>query len=214
MFPLLLGLSLFVVAVIITTALKNFYKIIYPTHPLVFSSLFIGLMVTVQFIHPVFNLTILVYSIFIGLIYLALMSLLRISGLLDIMFGTDSLPGVHKEITQPKIAGDLVKVVEVLLQDMSAWLIVLGLFELFSNLYVVIATFTVLVSCLHLPGLSMFGKVYGSYFLAASTLLAFSVPLLFSLGTIGFLIIFSLHLFSYIGMYILMGFFGSRKIIK
>lgn len=214
MLPIILGLSLFIVAVIITTTIKNIFKITYPTHPFIFCSLFVGLMIIIQVIHQVFNVTIVIFSIIIGLVYVGCMSFVRSSGLLKNVFGSSSLPEVHKEIAHPKLTGDVVKVFEVLLQDMSAWLTVFGLFSIVSDMYTVMILFTSLVFLLHLPGLRIFGKVYGTYFLLSSTLLAFSVPVLFSLDTIGFLVVFSLHLSCYVVMYVLLGFLGGRQINK
>jgi len=148
-------------------------------------------------------------GILMGLLYVVLMSLLRHLTWIEYMFGGATIPKPYRdEIIRPKLNGDIVKVAEIILQDVAAWLTSIGLFLVFHNLLLVLVTFTAIVFFLHLPGLWIFGKVYGIYFLVTSTLLAFSVPLLLPFGSIGFICLVSLHLTAYILMYILMGYFG------
>lgn len=65
---------------------------------------------------------------------------------------------------------------------------------------------------LHLPGLWVFGRIYGWYFLIMSTALAFLVPLFYMLGIQGFLYLYALHLSGYVIMYILMGYLGMKRV--
>ncbi len=127
------------------------------------------------------------------------------------MFGSKSLPVTYrKEIIRPTLNGDITKVTEVILQDVAAWLTVIGLSSLFHSVSLVLVIFTGIVFFLHLPGLWIFGKIYGTYFLVSSTVLAFSVPLLLPFGSNGFVYLVSLHLTVYILMYLLMGYLGRR----
>lgn len=193
---------------------KKFYSATYDSNPFLYFLLFTGLIIGTQSLYPILTLEMSIWVFCIGLIYVCVMAVLRKSGCIRIMFGADTLPLVHKGIATPTLPGDSVKVVEVLLQDIAAWLTVLGLLIYFDNLYFVIVVFT-LVSCLlHIPGLFMFGKVYGSFFLISATFLAFTVPLFMSLGTDGLLYVFGLHLTTYISMYVIMGLFGNRTKAK
>jgi len=210
MFPLLLGIGLFVSAVIIVTTVKSFFKITYDTHPYIYAGLFTSLLVLVHFSYPIFSEKFAVGFLILGLIYCSVMSLFRVSGHINKMFGTNTLPLVHSGIAKPTIQGDVVKVIEVLLQGMSAWLTVIGLSLLFGEMYLVILAFSLVVLFLHVPGLFMFRKVYGMYFLLTSTALAFTVPLFLQLGEIGFLYVFGIHLYVYLLMYLFMGKLGKN----
>ena len=113
-----------------------------------------------------------------------------------------TVPSAYRDITCLSWRGAVPKTLEVLIQDMSAWLIVGGLFILFDSLLVVIALFSVAVFLLHVPGLHLFGSVYGGYFLVVATMMSVVVPLVYTFGQVGFLLTYAIHLLGYIVMYI------------
>ena len=175
--------------------------------------MFSFLIAVTQCIYLLFSYRVFLLGILVGLTYVALMSLLRRFNFLTSLFGADTLPEIDKGIVTPHMSGDIIKVIEVFLQDVSAWLSVLGLLYIFHNVYAVVVIFTLVVFLFHLPGVYIFGKVYGTYFLVTSTLLAFIVPLFVQLGTHFFMYVFVIHLCVYLLMYVVMGYLGNQKTI-
>lgn len=93
------------------------------------------------------------------------------------------------------------KVCEIVLQQVCALVIVLGLQSLGVSLVSMGALFMVVVFILHIPAPHWFGKIYGNYFLFASTLFAPFIPYLILSYTSGFYLALSLHIFMYIVLY-------------
>jgi len=210
MWPLTLGIGLFVTTVILVTGIKKFYSVTYDSNPFVYIVLFVSLIAGTQLLYPVVTLEHSFWLFCIGLAYVFVMLIFRYSGYIRSMYEAGTLPLVHRGIAKPTLVGDIVKVIEVLLQDIAAWLTVLGLLLLFDNRHLVIGIFTLLAFLLHVPGITMFGRVYGLYFLCLATLLAFTVPVFMMFGEIGFLYVFVLHLTTYLLMYLIMGYFGKK----
>ena len=210
MAPFLLGIGLFGLATIFTLTLKKVSHLTYNSNPFIFGCLFSFLLAVVHYIYPLFSYKEFLSAILVGLCYVVLMSLLQRFNYLTSLFGAETLPEIDRGIIKPQRSGDIVKVIEVFLQDVSAWLTVLGLLYIFQNIYVVVIIFTLVVFLFHLPGIFIFGKVYGTYFLVTSTLLAFVVPLFVQLGTISLLFVFGIHLCMYLLMYVFMSWLGRR----
>lgn len=93
------------------------------------------------------------------------------------------------------------KVCEIVLQQVCALSIVLGLESLGLSLVVMGALFMAIVFILHIPAPHWFGRIYGNYFLFASTLFAPFIPYLILSYTSGFYLALSLHIFMYIVLY-------------
>jgi hypothetical protein len=214
MIGLITGVGLFVSAAIIANYFQTFLKYSYESKPVIFLSLFCTSLIGAWFIIPeILSLLQNVYILITAIVYIVtILFLVQYWKPMQKLYCAHTVPVEYGGIIQPKPAGQIVKTVEIILQDVSAWLIVGGLLALFSSFNDVVLIFTIIVFLLHVPGLWLFGRVYGSYFLVMSTALAFLVPFLYLLGTVGFLYLYALHLSGYILMYILMGTLGKSKI--
>jgi len=122
-------------------------------------------------------------------------------------FRAETLPVAYRDLFQPRLSGITVKTSEIFFQDVIALVLVLALFNQFS-LLVTSTIFVCLVALLHIPGLWLYGRIYGGMFLFYSTILAATVPWLLTTPLLGFVLIFSLHLLMYpvmMGVMYLMG---------
>lgn len=210
MIGLTVGIVLFVSAALIANILQSIFRYSYTACPVLFVGLFgvflYGALWTVGYVPP--------FILLVGVIAVAISYIVMIQYLvlywkpMKKLFGSDTVPVVYSGIIAPQLTGQVVKVGEVVLQDVAAWLIVGGLFMLVDSIPTVTSIFTIIVFLLHIPGVWVFGKVYGVYFLVMSTALAFLVPLLYQVDTFGFLYFYALHLAGYVFMYMLMGLIG------
>lgn len=114
----------------------------------------------------------------------------------------ETIPTAFKEMGEPRTLSAVPKVFEIFIQDLAAWLIVGALFIFFTHWWIVAIVFSLVVFSLHVPGINMFGPVYGSYFLFMSTIFACIVPFVYPIGYAGFCIVYGLHLLSYMIMYL------------
>ncbi len=212
--PLIItGIVIFVTAATIANILQSYLKYRYETHSLIFIGIFLTCLAGGAFFVSQIALLLLNIPIFIiATLYIAIIiSLVRFWQPMQKLYGSQTVPPEYVGLINPKPYGQVVKVFEIMLQDISAWLIVGGLFLLPLSFIEVAFVFTVIVAILHIPGLWIFGKVYGAYFLVTSTTLAFLVPFFYHTGTQGFIHLYALHLGGYVTMYILMGYLGMRQ---
>lgn len=211
---LLAGSSLFIIASITATILQNRSDWTYSKNPIRFSVLFLVLLSAVAFVFK-YKPSI---SIAISITILALLYILLVRCMvsywkpMNSLHAAASVPKPYVGLVKPEFSGQFVKVVELLLQDVAAWLIVTGLFSVFFELDMVVFIFTLIVFLLHIPAPKLFGKVYGTYFLILSTTLAFLVPLLYQYGEVGFTALYLTHISGYILMYLLFGWWGRKSL--
>jgi len=214
MHGLIIGIALFVSAALIATLLQMRYRYNYAKNPIVFVCLFLvcigGTFWFLNYLPPV----LLVVSVgLIASLYVAGIPLFaKFWKPMQCLYGAETIPLAYREgIIRPGLTEQIVKVTEIALQDMAAWLIVGGLLTISHSILYSMLLFTGIVFALHIPGLWMFGRVYGMYFLVLVTAVAFLVPLLYQVDTLGFLYVYSLHLGGYVAMYIFMGLLGKRS---
>ncbi len=170
----------------------------YSSHPWLFTTWYLtwlGIIVLIL-LPPIWLICALVIQVSLYLVFLSLWKRLS-SGCLKHSY---TVPSAFQEMTKPSVLSGIPKALEVSIQDLAAWLIVGSLLSYFTSVLVVALIFSTVVFLLHLPGVKMFGSVYGSYFLCMSTTFAFAVPLLYQFGYIGFCILFGLHLLCYVAM--------------
>ena len=216
MYGLIIGIILFLSASLVATLLQMRYQYSYTKNPVLFVSLFLicigGACLFLKYIPPL--------SLIAGLIGIASMYVFGIPLLakcwkpMQYLYGAETEPAAYQGIIHPEFSGQIVKVCEVALQDMAAWLIVGGLLAVSQSLFDTMLLFTSIVFVLHVPGLWMFGRVYGTYFLVLVTAVAFLVPLLYLVDTVGFVYLYAMHLSGYVSMYISMGLLGSYASLK
>ena len=210
------GIIIFVTAATIANILQSYLYFKYESHPLIYIALFLGCLGGGVLYAPQILLLVLNVSVFIiAILYiLIIIFLARFWQPMQKLYGSQTVSPGYEGLINPKFYGQVVKVFEIVLQDISAWLIVSGLFMLPLSFIEVAVVFTAIVATLHVPSLWVFGKVYGSYFLILSTGLAFLVPFFYQIGTQGFIYLYALHLGGYVTMYIVMGCLGMRQKIN
>ena len=135
----------------------------------------------------------------------------RIFARVDI-YGYDTIPEDTKQVLDLNIRTALSKICEITLQQMCALLIVVGLAMLGVSLFWMSILFTLVVFILHIPTPKWFGKIYGNYFLWASTLFAPFIPYLILTFPGGFYLSLSLHIFMYIVLYSFVYVKSSKKV--
>ena len=211
MHGLITGIMLFTSAALVATSLQVRYRLSYAKNPLLFLSLFlVCISVSCWTLNYVPSLLLMTSLIFLASMYVFGMLLLaNFWKPMQRLYGAGTVPAAYQEIIHPKLSGQVVKVVEIALQDMSAWLIVGGLFTISHSVFYSMLVFTTIVFLLHIPGLWMFGRVYGTYFLVLVTMVALCVPLLYQASEVGFVYLYALHLCGYIAMYLFMALLGS-----
>ena len=122
------------------------------------------------------------------------------------IYGINTIPAENRSIVTIDPVADLTKLFEILFQDVVVFAIVLSLTSFFANIYTPLILFTLIVSVVHLPGVALFGRIFGTYWLVCSTILA---PLAFYFVSIefGLYYLFILHtsitLLLYVVIYIL-----------
>jgi len=126
-------------------------------------------------------------------------------------YGLETIPVPNRSIAQVEPKGGIVKLVEIFFQDVVAFTIVATLVIHTDGGILAITIFTLIVLAIHVPAIKYFGKVYGTYFLVMSTILA---PLAFYLLQFdqGLYYLFAFHASMYIVLY--GGVYILSKIIK
>jgi hypothetical protein len=212
MHGLILGILLFLTASSLATFLQTRLGYSYTKHPVLFSGLFVAFLVgtlwSLDYVPP--PLLVLGVSLLAAAYIVTITLLTKYWSPMRNLYGASSVPAAYRSLIQPELSGQLVKVSELLLQDTAAWLIVGGLLAVSHGMFVTALLFTGIVFILHIPGLWLFGWVYGSYFLILVTLVACLVPLLYQIDEYGFLYLYSLHLSGYVILYLVMGLLGSQ----
>lgn len=124
----------------------------------------------------------------------------------EYIYGLHTVPTEYRSIVTVNPVADTTKLCEILFQDVVVLVLVLSLNSLFENTFIALAIFTCIVFAVHVPAVKFFGKIFGTYWLLLSTLLA---PLAFYLSGFqyGLYYLFMLHasinLLLYIVIYIL-----------
>ncbi len=95
------------------------------------------------------------------------------------------------------------KSIDIVFQQICAYLIVFGLFSFGLSLPATIGIFMVSVFLMHLPSETVFGKFIGRYFLFVSTALSFVLPLAVSYDSRLVYVTFILHVLGYWLLYYL-----------
>ena len=98
-------------------------------------------------------------------------------------------------------AGQVVKVIEICLQQACALLVVTGLFSLNGDLLWVTVVFVGIVFTVHVPSPKFFGPVFGYFFLVSSVGAALMYPWLISVSVNGFAYMVALHTLVYVYWY-------------
>lgn len=116
-------------------------------------------------------------------------------------FGYNQIPPDFKSMLDLSARGAITKVSEILLQQVSALLIFIGLSSLGVSDVLIAIGFALAVFVLHLPSPKWHGKIMGGYFMVTATLLS---PLLVYLVTnfeTGIYLSTSLHIVMYMVLY-------------
>jgi hypothetical protein len=194
------GVALFIVVVGLLLKYRQWSNRSYSSHPGLFTLWYIGWIIVCVLILKFPWLIICIASI-VALLYLAFLGVWKSvsSGTLKYV---ESIPGPFKELSQPTVWSAVPKTLEIFIQDVAAWLIVGGLCMYFTQWWMVAILFSSVVYALHIPGIKMFGPVYGRYFLYTSTTFAFVVPLVYQFGYLGFCFVYGVHIFGYVVMYL------------
>ena len=114
-----------------------------------------------------------------------------------------SLPTTYQGLLQPKISGSITKVADIFFQDVTALAIIILLLSSLS-LTMTTLVFVLVVFTIHIPGLLLFGRVYGGVFLVFSTGFAFFIPYLIQSVSFGWHIMYIVHSLMYPVMMLLM----------
>lgn len=210
---LIVGIVLFLAAFIAATVLQMHYKYRYSKNSVLFVTVFLFCIGGASwFLNFVPSITLITSLVFMASLYVVCIQLLVLFWKpMRNLYGAETIPNAYQDIIDATFAGQVVKVCEIALQDMAAWLIVGGLLATTHSLVYSMILFTSIVFILHVPGLWMFGQVYGSYFLILVSTVAFLVPLFYRIDRIGFIYLYALHLSGYIALYFFMGFLGKRS---
>lgn len=134
------GIILFAIAAILANILQSNFNYRYESKPLIFIGTFLACLGTASFFVTQIPLLLLNFQIvIIAVLYIATIILLaRFWQPMQSLYGSHTVPVGYKGLIKPKLSGQFVKVFEIALQDISAWLIVGGLFLLqFSFIEVV-----------------------------------------------------------------------------
>ena len=188
MFQLFFGVALFAVGMLTSLLLQKYIKYTYVKNASLFLGLFLVLLGYVSWSFEYLPL----WYVCVGVSLLAIcysasiVMLAKYWGPMGVPYGIKTIPTIYRENLSPDGRGQLVKAVEVLLQDVSAWLIVGGLFAVTPSIAIGIVAFTVIVLLVHIPGMWFFGRIYGTYFLVMSSVLAFMVTYFYQQGDVGF----------------------------
>lgn len=216
MTELVVGITLFCVTAIIANILQSCFRYRYESNPFIFLGLFsLGLIAVSLYVPEMARLIANMYVLLVASLYVfVIICLVYYWRPMQNLYAANYVPVAYEGLIKPKPIGQIVKAVEIVLQDVAAWLIVGGLLTLSISFLETTLIFTAIVMTLHIPGIWVFGKIYGWYFLILSTILAFLVPLLYVVGPQGFIYVLALHLSGYVFMYIMMGCWGNDNGIK
>ena len=122
------------------------------------------------------------------------------------VYGLDTIPVANRSIVAVNPLADFTKLFEIFFQDVVVFVLVLSLVSYFESSYLPLIVFTLIVFVVHIPGIRLFGKIFGTYWLLLSTALAPLAFYLFSFQN-GLYYLFALHasinLLLYIMIYIL-----------
>lgn len=124
----------------------------------------------------------------------------------DEVVGIHTIPDDYHSIVVLNPLADTTKLFEIFFQDVVVLILVLSLTNYFDGNLIPLILFTFIAFIVHIPGIKFFGKIFGTYWLVLSTMLA---PLAFYLISFqyGLYYLFMLHasitLFLYIVIYIL-----------
>lgn len=116
---------------------------------------------------------------------------------LDDMYKPETLPSAYQGLLVPQFASSVTKAVEIFFQDLVMLVIILQLLQNGFSYFVAGLIFMGVSTAVHLPGLYMFGRVYGAVFLVLSSAFAPFAPLVIGEIAVGFYVIFSFHLIMY-----------------
>ena len=96
----------------------------------------------------------------------------------------------------------LVKVIEIVFQQLCALLILVGLFQISSfSLSAIMILFALVVMGVHLPSPKFFGWFYGGFFLVVATFIALGIPWLYVVLPYAFYIVTVIHIMTYWVLY-------------
>lgn len=129
--PLIIAsIFLFISAAVIANILQSILKYRYESKPLIFIALFLVCIGSVSFfVNIVPTLLLQLPVLLIALMYIIIIICLAKYGQsMQSLYGAKSVSDGYEGLIRPKLQGQVVKVFEIVLQDISAWLIVGGLF--------------------------------------------------------------------------------------
>jgi hypothetical protein len=86
------------------------------------------------------------------------------------------IPFGQEAMLEASAGSCFVKVWEIVLQQLIAYVIFLGLTMLQMPLIAISLIFAAIVCIVHYPGLRIFGPVFGGFYFAASTVISFAYP--------------------------------------
>jgi len=207
MLSLLLGTGIFVIVLgVVNALLIKRLQFTYSKHFLLFSTLYTSSIFIVFWFVP----ELLQYANqWLGIVLFSTAALLFIY--FNFLWGKhvdittcykyQEIPNHFKSILCLDARRGFAKVFEILLQQVCALFIIMGLIEIGLSVITTVLLFTGVVFALHITTPKWFGTVYGNYFLWVGTILA-PLEVYFILEySIGFYIASILHMAMYIVMY-------------
>ena len=111
------------------------------------------------------------------------------------------IPKEQKAMLAVTTSSCFVKVWEILIQQLVAYLVVTGLLLFEFPLWLCAIVFASIVCLVHYPGLRLFGSVFGKFFLWASTIISFFYPFLMQYPEYGWGIMVVIHTTAYVIWY-------------
>jgi DNA-binding cell septation regulator SpoVG len=201
------GIRLFVMSLGGANTAQSLLSWRYHTHPHIFSGWYcIFIYSALLFLAWPYSNLLVGVMIIEWLVYVSCIYILNRAGWFNVMFKVDSLPAAFKDVAHPIVTTAIVKVLEVILQDMIAIVIAQGLLQYTGSLLMSSLIFTTIVFLVHVPSIWLYGVWYGTYFLLLASILASSVVFLVAYSATGFVIIVGIHLVCYLALYLLSGF--------
>ncbi len=134
-------------------------------------------------------------SVYLGLSYVWYKTLVALG-----VYGIETIPVENQNIVRVKPLADATKLVEILFQDVVALATVLTLTQITADNTLAILILTVIVFIVHIPGIKLFGRIFGTFWLFASTALAPIAYYLLSFEQ-GLYYLFILHSSTYLLLY-------------
>ncbi len=131
----------------------------------------------------------------------------------DEVVSINTIPDEYRSIIELNPLADTTKLFEIFFQDVVVFVLVLSLISYFENNYVPLIIFTLVVFTVHIPGIKLFGRIFGTYWLVLSTVLA---PLAFYLISFqyGLYYLFMLHASINLLLYVVIYILTKSKIYK